>query len=159
MKYKIGNILDFTEDAIGHGCNCYNIMGAGVALAIRRKWPIMFEADRDFTRKGVGRLGHFSEAILNFAPTRIGFNIYTQDRYGVSKRQVNYDALRNGVTGVCTRLALTTLLGDRKNRSLALPRIGAGLAGGEWSIIEPILAEIEQSTGISIIIYSLYEGF
>jgi len=43
ITYKVGDILDFSEDAFGHGCNCQNTMGSGVAKAVRAKNPFMYE--------------------------------------------------------------------------------------------------------------------
>lgn len=41
--YKKGNVLDTTDRYIVHGCNSRKVMGSGVALAIRQKYPKAYE--------------------------------------------------------------------------------------------------------------------
>lgn len=39
IEYRKGNLLDITSGVIVHGCNMRGVMGSGVALAIRNKYP------------------------------------------------------------------------------------------------------------------------
>lgn len=43
IEYKKGNLLDVTKGIIMHGCNCQGVMGSGVALAVKRKYPLAFD--------------------------------------------------------------------------------------------------------------------
>jgi len=145
LKYKQGNLMQFTEDAFGHGCNCQKRMASGVAYAVRTTFFEMVEADTADEREPKGRLGEMIKVPLGNG--RVGYNIYSQFMYGRDTRKVDYDALRKGVTAVCE-----DLIEDGKT-SLALPRIGCGLAGGEWSVVSGILEEVSNETGIDITIY------
>ena len=45
LKYEIKDITTVTGPAvIMHGCNCLGVMGGGVALSIKNKWPEAFKA-------------------------------------------------------------------------------------------------------------------
>ncbi len=147
MEFKKGDLLNFTEDAVGHGCNCFNVMGAGVALAIKQKFPEMFRADTECLMHPGERLGSLSWALLSTG--KIGINIYSQYDYSGSGTSVDYSALQSGVLSACTFLA------GRGLKTLALPKIGCGLAGGNWEFVEKILRNVETSTGIGITIYTL----
>jgi len=43
MKEIIGDILDITEGVICHQVNCQKVAGAGLALAIRKKYPNWYD--------------------------------------------------------------------------------------------------------------------
>ena len=100
MKTIFGDLtklaLNGTFDVIVHGCNCFNTMGAGVAKAIRTKFPQAYAADIATTRGDRFKLGNYSqsEACVNGRKLTI-VNAYTQFDYGGSKRNVDYDALRS----------------------------------------------------------------
>ena len=38
-----GNILNCSENIIVHQTNCLGVMGAGLALQLRKKYPIIFD--------------------------------------------------------------------------------------------------------------------
>lgn len=146
INYKTGNILDFTEEAIGHGCNCRQVMGAGVAKAIKQKFPELYKADLSFTYKPELRLGRASKAHLSNG--KVGYNLYTQLNYG-SGLQISYDAIRESLKYVFEDMVQLGL------SSLALPRIGAGLGGGDWNKILSIIEKVSNEYNIDITIYSL----
>ena len=41
IKTVIGDILDSTKDCICQQVNCHGVMGAGLAEAIAKKWPLV----------------------------------------------------------------------------------------------------------------------
>lgn len=145
---KIGDLLKFTEDAIGHGCNCQNTMGSGVAKVIRDAYPEVYKADTLDGRTPQGKLGGFSKAHLSNG--KVCYNIYSQydfkGRYK-GKIDLDYDALEAGL-----KLVKKDML-DNGMKSIALPRIGAGLAGGNWDTIFAIITSIFNDDSIQVVIY------
>ena len=47
IEYKNGDLLNVTEGIILHGCNGQGVMGAGVAKAIKMKYPEAFTAYKE----------------------------------------------------------------------------------------------------------------
>lgn len=143
-----GDLLKATEDAIGHGCNCRKTMGSGVAKAIRAKWPQAYQADVDFNdAAGRNKIGMFSSSEGN--GKRI-YNIYTQvDFLPRDMDHFQYEGFRIGLTGVMMDMKKKGL------KSLALPKIGAGLAGGKWSDIRKIIESVSETQGIGVTIYEI----
>lgn len=86
-----GDLLDFPKGlrAIAHSCNCQNTMGGGIAKAIRDRYPQAWEADCEAARRGINKLGQFSDADIG---NKRVYNLYTQKTYGRGKRFVNYEA-------------------------------------------------------------------
>jgi O-acetyl-ADP-ribose deacetylase (regulator of RNase III) len=126
------NLLDIKSEIIAHGCNCFHTMGAGIALALQKKYSVVLEADLK-TKKGDSlKLGTFS---LAKAEDKEIYNLYTQYRYGRERRHLNYEALYNSLSAmnsdICARYQMPKVL--------AIPRIGCGLAGGDWEIVKKII--------------------
>lgn len=63
-------------------------------------------------------------------------NAYTQQFYGTHRRQVEYGALRS-----CFKELAVRVQGWNPKLRIAYPKIGAGLGGGDWDIIAPIIDE------------------
>jgi len=148
MNFIKGNILDFTEDAVGHGCNCQSVMGAGVARAIREKYPQVYEIDCNDERNPKEKLGKFSIADLD--NKKKCYNIYSQYDCGgrnYGEIDLDYDALKSGLELVFKDM------NDKSLKSIALPLIGAGLAGGDWNLIEPIIDDLSKKYNIKVVIY------
>jgi O-acetyl-ADP-ribose deacetylase (regulator of RNase III) len=130
-----GNIIQLALegyfDVIVHGCNCFNTMGAGLALQIRNNFPEAYQADQ---RTGLGdkyKLGSFTRAEIVRPNTRFDVvNAYTQYRYGKGGPHVNYLAIFD---------VFTKIAHHYNGKRIAYPKIGCGLAGGEWNKVVPII--------------------
>ena len=134
ITYKKGNLLDTPDSIIVQGVNCQGVMGSGVAKAIREKWPVVFTKYTEYSNKfryaRKELLGQVNVVEIE-KDEKIIANIFSQENYGKTKfRYVSYDALDKGFTYL-------TLF--PKGTNISMPKIGAGLGGGEWSIIEAII--------------------
>jgi len=86
MIFVKGNLLDLADqgefDVIVHGCNCLNVMGAGIALSISQRYPQAFEADYRTVREDYNKLGNFTYAYAHTKtdPVKVFtiVNAYTQ---------------------------------------------------------------------------------
>jgi O-acetyl-ADP-ribose deacetylase (regulator of RNase III) len=59
---------------------------------------------------------------------------------------IRYEAVR-------TCLAKVAELAQERDASVHMPRIGCGLAGGKWEMIEPIIADEVSAKGIEVTVY------
>ncbi len=143
-----GDLLNAAEDAIGHGCNCFKTMGAGVAAAIRKRWPAVYQADVDYNDYDEEeKIGEFSTVKVDGKQV---YNIYTQVGYKPRNTDhFEYDGFREGLAKVMKDMKAHGLA------TLALPKIGAGLAGGDWTRIETIINEVSDEANIPVTIYEL----
>lgn len=152
--YHTGSVLDAMEtneyDAFAHGCNCFSTMGAGVAAQVKNRWPWLYEADKDFHVAQDHRLGLCSSIQRG---DKFYFNLYSQYNYG-SGRNLNYGALISSFVK-----AVDTIIQAEKHVkpiiSFCIPRIGSGLAGGNWLIIEEILMYYEFDVTVDFNVYDL----
>ena len=61
---------------------------------------------------------------------------------------VRYEAIEEALKQVAGRA-------QADGKSIHMPRIGAGLAGGDWSRIETMLVSLVERYGIAIYVYTL----
>ena len=137
MKTVRGDLLilaaDGAFDVIVHGCNCQCQMGKGIALDIKRQFPEAYAADLATAKGDRAKLGTFSMAEV--ASSGLSFfivNAYTQFHWRGDGVKADYDAIRSVMRAIAARFP-----GCR----IAYPKIGAGLAGGDWSVISGIIDE------------------
>lgn len=131
-----------------HCCNNKKVRwGAGFVLSLKNKWP---ESEHIHLRNNRG-LGSVS-----FYYTQGGIiiaNIIGQDNFGTQKKQyVDYNSLEIGMRRVL-KLALTF----RKKKltvSIHCPKIGCGLAGGDWSVVKDIINRVFIKNNIDVIYYN-----
>jgi len=150
INYVQGDLLDpsLNFDVIVHGCNCFHTMRRGVAKAIKEKYPQAYEADKNLTEKGdESKLGSLSMAFNESGegPEHI-VNAYTQYRYGRDKVHVDYEALGAAM------VALSEIF-DADKYSIAFPKIGCGLAGGDWNVVEAIINKIFAHKKVTVVEY------
>lgn len=133
LKYVVGNLLEAPEDCIAHGCNAQGVMGSGVAVQIKEQFPNAYYVyNRQHAEYDGLILGDVIWARQN---NKFIANCITQERYGKNKHEqyVNYDAIRSCMWKIninCFDI-----------KTVVLPLIGAGLGGGDWSIIAKIIEE------------------
>lgn len=129
---------------IAHGCNCFHTMGAGVAGQLAKAFPKILEADKLQTEFGdESKLGSYSVYEKYFKTHKAYcFNLYTQFEPGPN---FEYSALMNCIIEL-------NKFGKNKIAKpvIYMPRIGAGIGGGNWDIIEEILDT--YSTKLEIVI-------
>lgn len=133
-------------DLVIHGCNCMVVMGAGVAKGIKAAFPAAFAADAKTKPGDRSKLGTCTSArVTTAAGDLVVVNAYTQyDWRGVGVK-VDYDALAR-----CLRWVKDTFPGRR----IGIPRIGAGLAGGDWNRIVAIIEQELAGEDVTVVEYA-----
>ena len=147
IEYRKGDLMAVTSGIIAHGCNAQGVMGSGVAALVKAKYPIAFEqyvADLEMLTKdeaymGMSPLGYvsfWSPTELITADSLLIANCITQNLFGRNgSKYVSYDAIHTCFTTL-ERIAVTT------DMTINIPRIGAGLGGGDWNVIEAVITSV-----------------
>jgi len=125
--------LDGQFDVIVHGCNCQCTMGKGIALSIKQQFPEAYEADQKTVKGDPGKLGTFTAVTVVREPARFTvINAYTQFDFRGAGTLADYDAIRSVFRQISQRFP---------NERIGYPKIGAGLAKGDWNRIAAIIDE------------------
>jgi O-acetyl-ADP-ribose deacetylase (regulator of RNase III) len=143
MKYIDGDLIQLAKegkfDVIGHGCNCFHSMGAGIAKAIKRDFPEAYMVDKCSRYGDRNKLGSFTQ--MNYG-VLVVLNLYTQFKYTSTEIDVEYGAVRRCMKGIKKKYS---------GKRIGLPLIGAGLAGGDWNIISQIIEDELGDEDITIV--------
>lgn len=141
ITYVKGDLLDAVEPVIAHGCNNKYVMRSGVARDIRTKWPEAYKVYKEATVLTMGDI----IPIFNCKSDKWVINAITQDGYGRDgKKYVCYDAVAR-----CFK-AINTFCGEMGYDIIAIPKIGAGLGGGNWDVIEEVILSKMTDTDVKV---------
>lgn len=153
IEYKKGDLLAVTSGVLVHGCNAQGVMGSGCAKAVRAKYPKVYDSYRSVYEMGELSLGYVDWAAA--APGLFVANCVVQINYGRDgKRYVNYAALGRCLMEVVQEAQMLRYSGVKDN-TLHFPKIGAGLGGGDWSIIEQIINDSDPTNSVRKICWEL----
>jgi O-acetyl-ADP-ribose deacetylase (regulator of RNase III) len=138
--------LEGRFDVIVHGCNCFCTMGGGIAWTIQEEFPEACKADMVTIKGDRKKLGDYTLATIKRNNHEITIvNGYTQFDFHGAKVLVDYDAVRRVFAKVKANFS---------GKRIGYPKIGAGLAGGNWDIIAAIIDEELAGEDHSLVIYS-----
>lgn len=135
MKLVKGDLLALGKanefDIIVQGCNCWNVMGSGIAKSIREQFPDAWLADQETLAGDRNKLGCYT---IGMAGRLVVINAYTQ--YNTAKYPgedvFEYTSFQTVLDKLATRFG--------KYR-IGLPMIGMGLAGGNPERIIPMIED------------------
>lgn len=137
MKRLSGDLLDLIEsgdfEVLIHGCNCFCNMGAGFAFYLKSKYPEVLRADKSTILGDREKLGSYTHTLIKTEKNKekiIIVNAYTQYNWKGEGVLVEYEALRN---------VFSQIKNDFKGKKIIYPKIGAGLAKGDWRKIKKII--------------------
>jgi O-acetyl-ADP-ribose deacetylase (regulator of RNase III) len=120
-----GNLLDAKVEALVNAVNCVGVMGKGLALEFKKAFPANYSAYREACKRGKVQPGMmFVFQIGNSGQPRFIINFPTK-RHWRSKSQM--EDIESGLT------ALVEAVKNNKVRSLAVPALGCGHGGLDWS--------------------------
>lgn len=139
IRYVEGNIFDCEASALVNTVNLVGVMGKGVALQFKQRYPGNYKAYRAACRQGligIGRL--FVTREPEFAGERIIVNFPTKTDW---RRPSEYEYIESGLRD------LRRIIERERISSIALPPLGAGNGGLNWprvrSMIEASLGDVD----------------
>lgn len=147
INYIHGDVFTSKANIIAHGCNCRGGFGAGIAVQVVKKFPKAKEMYMTkFHEKGwtVGEV-----QLVEVGPHLYIANCATQDRYGSPKGGQVYVSYE-GFEVVMKELYRIC---KEKNYTLAMPKIGSDLAGGDWNRLESIINKVFIDLSVDVYIY------
>jgi len=156
LKIIDGDIFESNADIIAHQVNCQGVMGGGIALQVKRKYPNVFKEYNKYCNryKGVSfnLLGNiYTVGIQSQYPDlprrRYICNLFGQDEFGGNRCHTDYDALR-----LCLKKLNIIAIGN----TVAIPyMMSCALAGGDWDIVSKMIEETLTDCDITLYRYSV----
>ena len=146
MRFTQGNLLDARVDAVVNTVNTVGVMGKGIALMFKEKFPENYALYAAACKAGEVRIGRMFVTpgvelngprwIINF-PTKIHWRQPTKLEW------------------VCEGLVdLKTVVRQKGIRSIAIPPLGCGNGGLDWQNVRPIIeAALGDLEDVEVIVY------
>lgn len=143
MVYKKGNLFDEDVEAIVNAVNCVGVMGAGIALQFKRRFLDNFEAYAAACGRGELVLG--KNFVYKTADQYI-INFPTKDHW----RDPSY--MKDLDMGL---IDLVKVIKEKGIKSIAIPALGCGLGGLEWSEVKARFDDAfsEFGDGLRVVIF------
>jgi O-acetyl-ADP-ribose deacetylase (regulator of RNase III) len=156
IRYTIGDATrPFADGAkiICHTCNDIGAWGAGFVVALSRRWP---EPEKVYREWHGGRRPDdmpFALGSAQFVSVQTDITVANMiGQHGIAQRghmgapPVRYEAIRQALRHVAD-------YATAQSASVHMPRIGAGLAGGDWTTIERIIEDELCARSIPATVY------
>lgn len=150
IHYQKSDITKVDFGVIAHGVNCQRRMGAGVALAIRNKWPEVYEAYmNNIVDEGKERTLLGSAHAIRVGEKVWVVNCYTQEKFGgAGTKWADAKAIERSL-----RFAFSVAL--HEELPLHTVKIGSDLGGLDWETeVRPIFEALNTEYGdVEVIIH------
>ena len=144
IRYIKGDIFASPAQVITNTVNLEGVMGKGIALEFKKRYPKMFEAYKKRCDSGEFNIGNlllyreYDKWILLF-PTKNQWRRKSQLSYiekGLQKFSDNWDKL--GID------------------SIAFPALGCGNGGLDWNEVKPLMEKYLKPLPIDVLVYTDY---
>src|SRR5262245_12281524 len=134
---------------IAHICNDLGKWGKGFVMALSARWPEPEQAYREWHRdRAESDFGLGAVQLVQVEPYIWVANMVAQHgvRGGTNRQPIRYEAVEE-----C--LEKLTLKALELSVSVHMPRIGCGLAGGKWELIEPLIVQTLCRREVPVTVY------
>lgn len=145
LKLVTGDFFDYNADIRINTVNCVGVMGAGVALAFKKRFPEMFKdyaqaCSKDEVQPGTPHVWHengmFQKlTIVNF-PTKIHWRDPSE-----------YEYIEKGLVW------LRRFLEDKEGSTVTVPALGCGHGGLDWNIVSKMIVEHLEGLDCTILLF------
>jgi O-acetyl-ADP-ribose deacetylase (regulator of RNase III) len=144
IEFTRGDVFTTPADILVNPVNCVGVMGAGLALAFKQRYPAMFKAYQEACAAGEVRPGHLhiwrSPWIINF-PTKRHWRDASR-----------YEDVATGLG------ALRACLAPLGPVTVALPALGCGRGGLDWLRVRRLIQAKLQDLPATIRVYAPFDS-
>lgn len=147
ITFQRGDLFEIEADAIVNTVNCVGVMGKGVALEFKRRWPKNYLAYKRLCESKSlrpGKLFIYEQVdLLDSNGPRFLVNFPTKDHWR-SKSKIEY--ISEGLDALRHELELGAI------KSIAMPPLGCGNGGLEWPIVRALIDEKLKGLDANIVV-------
>lgn len=149
ISFKKGDMFSEPVEAIVNTVNCVGVMGKGVALEFKKRWSENFKAYKklcDAKELSPGQMFIFDTNEL-FAPEGPRFLVnFPTKAHWRSKSKLSYIA--DGLDALARDIETNNI------KSIAIPPLGCGNGGLDWSEVKPLIeTKLGNLDGVDIIVF------
>lgn len=133
IEYRRDNLLDDGVEALVNTVNTVGVMGKGIALQFKKRFPENFKAYKKACDKEEVKVGKmFTFFVGNLENPRYIINFPTKEHWRGESR-IEY--VESGLEDLVREVA------ERGIKSIAIPPLGCGIGGLDWDEVRPLIEE------------------
>ena len=141
IRYIEGDIFKSPAQVIVNTVNTVGVMGKGIALEFKKRYPDMFQAYRDICDRRKLKTGSL---MLYYEPDHWVLLFPTKENWRNPSRMEYIEA---GLAKFCRTYA------EKGIASVAFPKLGCGNGELNWSEVQPVMEKYLRDLPIDIYIY------
>ena len=131
LRFTQGNLLDAQAEAIVNTVNTVGVMGKGIALMFKARYPENYAVYHAACKTGEVQIGRmFVQPNKELAEPRWLINFPTKKHW---RQPTEPDWIEAGL------IALKEVILAKRIRSIALPALGCGNGGLDWADVRPMI--------------------
>jgi O-acetyl-ADP-ribose deacetylase (regulator of RNase III) len=145
IKFVEGDLFKSKCQTITNTVNCHGVMGKGIALEFKKRYPRYFNDYKFLCKNNLVKLGYpyiYTESTVNTPLSILSFP--TKDHW---TNNSNIQDIVNGLNQFCKTYK------DYGVTSIAFPPLGCGCGGLNWGDVVPIMNEFLSKIDIPVEIY------
>ncbi len=146
IKYLTGNILESNAEALVNTVNTVGVMGKGIALQFKKAYHNNYKAYVEACKKNeitIGKVFVVKDSNLR-SEEKFIINFPTKKDW---RKPSEYSFIDSGLVD------LVRVINEYQIKSIAIPPLGAGNGGLEWSKVRKIIEQKLGNLDIEILVY------
>jgi O-acetyl-ADP-ribose deacetylase (regulator of RNase III) len=146
IRFTTGNLFDADVDAIVNTVNTMGVMGKGIALMFKERFPENFKAYAVACKARQVKLGRmFVTEVPELSGPRWIINFPTKANWRFPSKLA---WIESGLED------LKRVIAENAIRSIAIPPLGAGNGGLDWRDVRPLIeAALGDLPGVDVVVY------
>lgn len=147
IKYVTGNFFDYPADIRINTVNCVGVMGAGVALQFKERYPNMFREYSNECRNGRVKIGCPHVWLDNDFFKRedlIIINFPTKDNW---RNPSEYEFIEKGL------FWLREFLKRYTGKTITIPALGCGHGGLDWGNVKRLIEDYLSDIDLEMLVF------
>ena len=148
LEYVEGDIFNSPAQVIVNTVNTVGVMGKGIALSFKQRYPKMFECYKAACEKHLLTIGQF---MLFYEPDHWLLLFPTKENW---RNPSKIEYIEKGL------MRFVNIYADKNISSIAFPRLGCGNGELDWDLVRPLMEKYLKPLPIDVYIYlgKLHEG-
>ncbi len=146
INYTEGNLLDADVEALVNTVNTVGVMGKGIALMFKEAFPSNYKAYEQACKRKEVQIGKvFVTEREDLLGPKWLINFPTKEHW---RNASKLEWIEEGLAD------LKRFIAEKKIRSIAIPPLGSGNGGLEWSEVKPLIeAALSTLKDVDVVVY------
>lgn len=152
IRFTQGNLLEAEVDAVVNTVNTVGVMGKGIALMFKERYPDNFEAYAEACKRKEVQVGEmFVTATSELSGPQWVINFPTKQHW---RNPTKMEWVADGLE------SLKRVISEKGIRSVAIPSLGCGNGGLNWQDVRKLMERsLGEVKGVEFIVYEPTEKY